>query len=120
MEFNAKEMKREEIVELLDKWYEAGQLTTISMLNRNGNRYEAVKLKQSGVLLSLYAEGIYTTDQEVREQFNELWKHMRIFKRNVIESDADLTTLYAINKEVRAGAFSKFDKLGKLNVLYIE
>lgn len=118
MEINAKEISREAIVELLDKWFAEGKLTSLSAIGTR--RYEAEKLKQSGKLLSLYAEGLYTTDDEVRKQFNALWKEMRIFKKNVLESDADLTTLYEINKQVKAGAFARFNKLGKLHVLYID
>ena len=118
MEIDAKEISREAIVNLLEKWYAEGKLTSLSGVGTR--RYEAVKMKQEGKLLSLYAEGIYTPDEEVRKQFNALWKDMRIFKKNVLESDADLTTLYEINKQVKAGAFARFNKLGKLLVLYID
>lgn len=118
MEFNAKEISREAILELLEKWYAEGNLTSIA--NTGMPRYSAAKLKQEGKLLSLYAEGLYTTDEEVRKQFNALWREMRIFKKNVLESDADLTTLYEINKQLKAGAFARFNKLGKLHVLYID
>lgn len=118
MEFDAKEMSREAIIELLEKWYAEGKLTCISNLKMR--RYEAEKLKQEGKLISLYAEGLYTTDDDVRKQFNELWRNMRIFKKNVLESDAELTSIYAINKAVRSGAIGRFNKIGKLHVLYIE
>lgn len=118
MEINAKEMSREAIVSLLEKWYADGKLTSLSAVGKR--RYEAEKLKVEGKLLSLYAEGLYTTDEEVHKSFNALWKEMRIFKKNVLESDADLTTLYEINKQVKAGAFARFDKLGKLHYLYID
>lgn len=118
MEFNAKEISREAIVELLEKWYADGKLTSMSGVGVR--RYDAAKMKQDGKLLSLYAEGLYTTDAEVQRMFNELWKEMRLFKKNVLEADAELTTLYEINKQVKAGAFARFNKLGKLHVLYID
>lgn len=120
MEFNAKEISREAIVELLGKWYAEGKLTSLAAISAGKRRYEAEKLKVEGKLLSLYAEGIYTTDEEVRKTFNALWKEMRIFKKNVLESDADLTTIYAINKQVKIGAVARFEKLGKLHFLYID
>lgn len=118
MEFNAKEMSREAIVELLEKWYSENKLTSISSFGTH--RYEAEQLKHCGQLLSLYAEALYTTDEEVRRQFNALWKEMRIFKKNVIESDSGLTTLYEINKQVKQGAFAQFKKLGRMHILYID
>lgn len=118
MEIDAKQPSREAILEMLEKWYAEGTLTSISNLDMP--RYSAEKLKQEGKLLSLYAEGLYTTDEEVRKQFNALWRDMRIFKKNVLESDADLTSLYAINKEVKNGSFAKFSKLGRQHVLYID
>lgn len=118
MEFDAASISREDIVEMLKEWYSTGKLTSLSGVGTR--RYEAVKMKQEGKLLSLYAEGLYTTDEEIRKKFNALWREMRIFKKNVLESDADLTTLYEINKQVKAGAFARFNKLGKLHVLYID
>lgn len=118
MEINAKDISREAIVELLEKWHAEGKLTSLAAVSPR--RYEAEKMKQEGKLLSLYAEGLYTTDEEVRKIFNALWREMRIFKKNVLESDAELTTLYEINKQVKVGAIARFNKLGKLHVLYID
>lgn len=118
MEIDVKNISREEILILLEKWYSEKKL--LSIASTGVPRYTAAKFKQEGKLLSLYAEGLYTTDEEIRKQFNALWKQMRIFKRNVLESDAELTTLYEINKQVKAGAFMRFNKLGKLHVLYID
>lgn len=108
-----------EIEQMLINWARQGRITSKTLM---GKQYYSIRQKiAEHKIFYTSANGVLVLDVEAQDMFEALRDAKRILtsEQVTIESNNELATAYAINREARNGGLLKFDLLGKSTILYI-